>query len=233
MIFLKTIIRSSHPPLEPILISTKKDEVTKEEVKASPFNIADDQTPIVSLIEQNNFTNQSLHIIGQQLDCIEEKIVKKPVSEKIVSVKTEKPLIDLPSQREKVMFRTSQSKTLEIVKKMLSDLKVKTEGTSTSAPAARTISKKEIVFEKNTDSDTVSFVLLLLQKGSLMMISQKLKDLLETPSPCLLLKTGIQNSLLLICSLKKDLFKHNFLFLLISFMNGILMLCLNKKSLIK
>ena len=50
-----------------------------------------------------------------------------------VSVKTEKPLIDLPSQREKVNFKTSQTKTLEIVEKMLSDLKVKTEGTSTSA----------------------------------------------------------------------------------------------------
>ena len=114
--------------------------MTKEEVKASPFKIADDKNPIVSLIEQNNFTNQSLHIIGQQLDCFEEKIV-----EKLVSVKTKKPLIDLPRQREKVMFKTSQCKTLEIVEKMLSDLKVKTEGTSTSTSAARTISKKEIV----------------------------------------------------------------------------------------
>ena len=103
----KTIIRSSHPPLEPILITTKKDEVTKEEVKTTPFKIADDQTPIVSLIEQNNFTNQSFHIIGQQLDRTEEKIVEKLVSEKAVSVKTKKPLIDLPKQREKVMFKTS------------------------------------------------------------------------------------------------------------------------------
>ena len=79
------------------MITTKKDEVTKEEVTASPFKIADDQTPIISLIEQNNFTNQSLHIIGQQLDYIEEKIVEKtPVS------KTEKPLIDLPSQDKKI-----------------------------------------------------------------------------------------------------------------------------------
>ena len=61
----KTIIRSSHPPLEPILITTKKNEVTKEEEKASPFKIADDKTPIVSLIEQKNFTNESLHIVGQ------------------------------------------------------------------------------------------------------------------------------------------------------------------------
>ena len=67
------------------------------EVKASPFKIADDQTPITSIIEQNKFTNESLHVIGQQLDHIEEKIVErtvsveKLVSEKSISVKTEKP----------------------------------------------------------------------------------------------------------------------------------------------
>ena len=83
-----------------------------------------------------------MHIIGQQLDRIEETIVdsiEKPASEKSVFVKTEKPLIDLPSQREKVMFKTSQSKMLEVVDKMLFDLNVKTEGTSRST--ACTISK--------------------------------------------------------------------------------------------
>ena len=67
-------------------------------------------------------------------------------------------MIDLPSQREKVMFKTSQSKTLEVVEKMLSDLKVKTEGTSRSV--ACTISKngKEIVSDENIDSDTFSSV---------------------------------------------------------------------------
>ena len=57
------------------------------------------------------------------------------------------------------MFKTSQSKTLEVVEKILSNLKVKTEGTSSSTPATRTISKngKEIAFDENTDSDTVSF----------------------------------------------------------------------------
>ena len=124
-------------------------------MKASPFKIADDQTPIISHIEQNNFTNESLHIIGQQLDRIEEKIDEKtPVS------KIDKPLIDLPNQREKVNFKTSQAKTLDIVEKMLSYLKVKIEGTSTSTPATRTISKnkKEIVSDENTDSDSVSSI---------------------------------------------------------------------------
>ena len=141
---------------------TCQDQKTK--VKASPFKITDDQTPIISIIEQNNFTNESLHIIGQQLDRIEEKIVEKtvsvekPIFEKPVSIKTEKSLIDLPSQREKVNFKTSQTKTLEIVKKMLYDLKVKTKGTSSSTPAARTISKNETVSDENTNFDTVPFV---------------------------------------------------------------------------
>ena len=86
-----------------------------------------------------------MHVIGQQLDRIEEKIVERTISieklafEKSVFVKTEKPLIDLPSQREKIMFKTSLSKMLETVDKMLSDLKVKTEGTSRSTTC--TISK--------------------------------------------------------------------------------------------
>ena len=58
----ETIVRSTHLPLETVLI-TCKDQ--KTEVKASPFKITDDQTPIIRIIEQNNFTNESLHIIGQ------------------------------------------------------------------------------------------------------------------------------------------------------------------------
>ena len=71
--------------------------MSKDESEGLPHKIADADTPIFSIIEQNNFTNESLHNIGQQLDHIEEKIVEKtPVS------KTEKPLIDLPSQDKKI-----------------------------------------------------------------------------------------------------------------------------------
>ena len=81
--------------------------------------------------------------------------IEKPASEKSVFVKTEKPLIDLPSQREKVMFRTSQSKMLEVVAKMLSELKVKTEGTSRSTACTISKNEKEIVSDEHTDSDIV------------------------------------------------------------------------------
>ena len=147
----KTIVRSSHPPLETVLITCKGTEV-----KASPFKIADELTPIPSIIEQNNFTNKSLHVIGQQLDRTEEKIVEKTSVSKL-----EKPLIDLPSQREKLNFKTSQAKTLEIVEKMLSNLKVKpvkTEGTSTSVACTISRNDKETIFEENTDSKSLSSV---------------------------------------------------------------------------
>ena len=58
----KSIVRFTHPPLKTVVI-TCQDK--KTEVNATPFKIADDQTPITSIIEQNNFTNESLHIIGQ------------------------------------------------------------------------------------------------------------------------------------------------------------------------
>ena len=121
-------------------------------MKASPFKIANDQTPVISIIEQIFFTKESLHVICEQLDRIEEIVEKTVVS------KPEKPLIDLPSQREKIYFKTSQAKTLDIVERMLSDLKVKTESTSTSA--ARTISRneKEIDFEEDTESDSLSYI---------------------------------------------------------------------------
>ena len=97
--------------------------------------------------------------IGQQLDRIEEKIVERTVSiEKPTFVKTEKPLIDLPSQRGKVVFKTSQYKMLEVVDKMLSDLKVKTEGASRSTSCIISKNGKEIVSDENTDSNTISSV---------------------------------------------------------------------------
>ncbi|KAL4655043.1 hypothetical protein ACB092_01G422700 [Castanea dentata] len=154
--------KRNYPPLETVLITCKNDKESTE-VKASPFKIADDKTPVFAIIEQNNFTNESLHIIGQQLDRIEEKIVEKPAVSK-----PEKPLIDLPSQRKNIDFKTSQSKTFDLVnsqgstvekiEKMLADLKVKTEQTSTSRSAACAISRneKEIVSDDDTNSDSLS-----------------------------------------------------------------------------
>ena len=134
-------------------------------------------------------------------------------------------MIDLPSQREKDMFKTSlfktsQSKTLEIVKKMFSDLKVKIEGTSRSTVCTISRNEKEIVSDENIDCDTVSFV---FAKKIFDDDLPEIKRFVGNSKPMSFTKKiGIQNLLLLICNLKKDLFKPSFLFLLIKFMNGIL-----------
>jgi hypothetical protein len=74
----KTIVKSSHPPLTNILI-----DYNKVSVKGSPFKSTTDVSPENRMIiEQNNFINQSLHMIGQQLDRIEEKLIS-PSSSKI------------------------------------------------------------------------------------------------------------------------------------------------------
>ena len=110
----------------------------KTEIKATPFKIS----------------NESLHVTGQQPDHIENTVsIKKSASEK--SVLIEKHLPDLSSQREKILFKTSQSKMLEVVDKMLSDLKIKIDGTSRSTTCTISKNEKEIVSDKHTDSDTV------------------------------------------------------------------------------
>ncbi|KAL4603778.1 hypothetical protein ACB092_10G148100 [Castanea dentata] len=117
----KTVVKSSHPPLETVLITCENDKESTE-VKASPFKIANDKTPVFAIIEQNNFTNESLH--SKTFDLV-----------------------------------NSQGSTVEKIEKMLADLKIKTEQTSTSRSTACAISRneKEIVSDDDTNSDSLSF----------------------------------------------------------------------------
>ncbi|KAL4602868.1 hypothetical protein ACB092_10G084100 [Castanea dentata] len=145
----KTVVKSNHPPLETVLITCKNDKESTE-VKASPFKIAEDKTPVFAIIEQNFFTNESLHIIGQQLDRIEEKLLKNLLQRKNIDFKT--------SQSKTFELVNSQGSTVEKIEKMLADLKVKTEQTSTSRSVACAISRneKEIVSDNDTNSDSLS-----------------------------------------------------------------------------
>ena len=142
-------------------VSKQLDTVKTNFVKTSPFKFSNDQTPITRLIEQHNFeksaSNKSLHVMGQQPGHIENTIsIKKSDSEK--SVLIEKLLLDLSSQKEKVLLKTSQSKMLEVVDKMLFDLKIKIESTPRSTTCDISKNEKEIISAKHTDSDTVPSV---------------------------------------------------------------------------
>ncbi|KAG7941967.1 hypothetical protein I3843_16G075600 [Carya illinoinensis] len=106
----RKVVKTRHPPLETILVSVKG-----KEVKASPFKISDP--------EQNNFVNQTLHTIDQQLDRIEDK-VEKPVFEKPASTSLkmiEKPLIVLLEDRSKIHF--GETSIMARLDQMLAEVK--------------------------------------------------------------------------------------------------------------
>ena len=135
----KTIIKSSHPPLENIPIDC--NGVT---VKGSPFKSTSNVPPESrKIIEQNNFVNQSLHTIEQQLDRI-EKIIIFPVSPKV-----EKPLISLLEKRKSLGLKTNSQKNIEKIEKMLSELKI--DQLSTSNPS-KTIFPISQQFSDSTSS---------------------------------------------------------------------------------
>jgi hypothetical protein len=113
----KTVVKSSHPRLENLLIEYKA--IT---VKAFPFQNADSAHPENrKIIDQNNFVNQSFQTIGQQLDRIEEKKIPTLITP---VAKIEKPLLSLPEGRKPLGLKTTSQKSLEKFDKMLFELKV-------------------------------------------------------------------------------------------------------------
>ena len=67
--------RSSHPPLENITIKHQGFEVV-----ATPCRRPSSEDKLVKkVMEQNNYTNQCLNVIGTQLDRIEDRIEAKVI----------------------------------------------------------------------------------------------------------------------------------------------------------
>ena len=87
------VIRSSHPPLEAITWKHKGEDVV-----ATPFRFPSTEEKLVKkVIEQNNYTNQCLHVIGKQLDRVEERVENKVIlqlgNQAKPNLTLEKPLV--------------------------------------------------------------------------------------------------------------------------------------------
>ncbi|KAK9986097.1 hypothetical protein SO802_031048 [Lithocarpus litseifolius] len=128
----KEVVRSSHPPLENITIKHHGHEVV-----ATPFRFPSCEEKLVKkVIEQNNYTNQCLGVIGKQLDKIEEQIENKVIlqignlSKPVPSL--EKPLVKLLTTRQ-TSLKSKDKTTLEIVIQKLEELVKKELITSLSS----------------------------------------------------------------------------------------------------
>ena len=118
----KEVVRSSHPPLEAITFDHRKKEII-----ASPFKATTDRhQPVDKVIEQNNYTNQCLNVIGKQLDRIEDRIENKVILQPGNSSKPiqalEKPLVKLPTTRHTSLSHPKDKTALEIVAQKLEEL---------------------------------------------------------------------------------------------------------------
>ena len=111
----KTTVESSHPPKENILINIGKDLVKAFPFKLPPKIPENDEER--KIIEQNNYTNKCLNVIGDQLDKIENKIYSIHI--KPDSIKIETPLIKAQELKIGLSLKTSQTKTREKIDQML------------------------------------------------------------------------------------------------------------------
>ena len=111
--------------------------IRRKEIIASPFKVVTDRhQPVDKVIEQNNYTNQAIHVIGKQLDRIEDKIENKVIlqpgnSSKPIQV-LEKPLVKLPTTRHTSLSHSKDKTALEVVAQKLEEL-VKREPATPSA----------------------------------------------------------------------------------------------------
>ncbi|CAL9012510.1 unnamed protein product [Prunus brigantina] len=115
---------STHPPLDAIIIKHGTKSVI-----ATPFKITDPpDEPNKRIVEQNNYTNQSLIIVGKQLDKIETKIDKLLPSEPRLKSK-DKPLVQFQELQPKFSLKTSSAmKKIEGMLEQLTPLKPKKSG---------------------------------------------------------------------------------------------------------
>jgi len=110
---------------------------------------------IKKVIEQNNYTNQYLNSIGNQLDKIEEKLDNKPLAkEKHKPFKQDKLIIQFPELKPGTTLKVNKKKSsVEKIEEMLKDLvKTKQEQPSSS----NTVSVANIPESSENSSETES-----------------------------------------------------------------------------
>ena len=148
----KEVVRSSHPPLDKITFKHKKADVV-----ASPFQHPTSEEVVVSkVIAQNNYTNQCLHVIGKQLERMEENVENKVIlqsrSPSKPSPTLEKPLVKLPTTRQ-ASLKTKDQIYLEICLQRMEEL-VKKEPVTPSPDTTST--SRLIVLDAHTASSSSS-----------------------------------------------------------------------------
>ncbi|KAI5330043.1 hypothetical protein L3X38_029440 [Prunus dulcis] len=148
----KTVVETSHPPVDTIIIDHKKSLVP-----ATPFKTFESSDPNRKLIEQNNYTNQSLITIGKHLDAIETKVdkISPPKIDFKPRPKVEKPIVQFQELKSSPVLKVNS--TMKKIEEMLEQLtpakseKAEKSGIKTLDSFAAPQSESESVSSETSD----------------------------------------------------------------------------------
>ncbi|EYU18276.1 hypothetical protein MIMGU_mgv1a021461mg, partial [Erythranthe guttata] len=108
-----TLVKSIHPPAANLTVQIDKDEVI-----ATPYRKG---STIEAVVVQNNFTNLSLQSIGNQLNCIEQKVAYTESTSKPLQI--EQKVLFKPMSTEKTEFKLQTQESSEMVDEIVKRLK--------------------------------------------------------------------------------------------------------------
>lgn len=132
-----------HSTLETIHLDYKGSKVV-----ASPFKIPNEQNPETKkIIEQTNYTNECLNIIGKQLDKIELQLDKTSTSSP-PSKQLDTPLINFPEKTIKPLLSTSQN--LERIEQLIANIELNQQTLKLKNESISTLTK---IDESSTDEE--------------------------------------------------------------------------------
>ncbi|KAI5335123.1 hypothetical protein L3X38_025256 [Prunus dulcis] len=148
----KSVVEASHPPVETIIIDHKKAPIP-----ATPFKTFESSDPNRKLIEQSNYTNQSLIVIGKQLDTIETKIdkINAPEVELKPKPRVEKPIVQFQELKSSPALKVNS--TMKKIEEMLEQLtptkpeKAEKSGLKTLGSFAASQSESESISSEISD----------------------------------------------------------------------------------
>ncbi|CAL9021906.1 unnamed protein product [Prunus brigantina] len=110
-----TEVESSHPPVETFVFN-----YFNTQIQVSPFKALEKNDPDKRLVDQSNYTNRSLVVIGKQLDKIETKVGKFVPKDNKAKIRIEKPIIQFQDLKTSPTLKIKP--TMKKIEEMLEQL---------------------------------------------------------------------------------------------------------------
>jgi hypothetical protein len=146
------LVHEEYPPYESITLSHKGSQIVASPLKKA--SLSDDNKNMDNIIQQNNFTNTYIKILGEKLERIENQI--NPLTIKNQEKEIERPLFIPYETPPNLQFSLKNDNTelLEEISKILDTLKIKNYASTSNHNKEILTVKKSHKETKNTDTES-------------------------------------------------------------------------------